>query len=90
MVEPYSSNFRVITTNVLGVQIFRKFTVLAGILPKLHVTYLKFGPTIDWFRWWEDICLFLFETIFLLNFLVQSWTRLPTAFLLSAWRIMLD
>ena len=27
MVEPHSSNFRVITTNVLGVQIFRKFTV---------------------------------------------------------------
>ena len=28
MVEPHSSNFRVITTNVLGVRIFRKFTVL--------------------------------------------------------------
>ena len=27
MVEPYSSKFRVITTNVLGVRIFRKFTV---------------------------------------------------------------
>ena len=27
MVEPYSSNFRVITTTVLGVRIFRKFTV---------------------------------------------------------------
>ena len=27
MVEPHSSNFRVITTNVLGVRIFRKFTV---------------------------------------------------------------
>ena len=27
MVEQHSSNFRVITTNVLGVQIFRKFTV---------------------------------------------------------------
>ena len=26
-VEPHSSNFRVITTNFLGVQIFRKFTV---------------------------------------------------------------
>ena len=26
MVEPHSSNFRVITTNVLGVRIFRKFT----------------------------------------------------------------
>ena len=30
VVEPHSSNFRVITTNVLGVQIFRKFTI--GIL----------------------------------------------------------
>ena len=28
MVESHSSNFRVITTNVLGVRIFRKFTVL--------------------------------------------------------------
>ena len=27
MVEPHSSNFRVITTNVLGVRIFRKFMV---------------------------------------------------------------
>ena len=27
MVEPHSSNYRVITTNVLGVRIFRKFTV---------------------------------------------------------------
>ena len=29
MVEPYSSNFRVITTNILGVRIFRKFTVFS-------------------------------------------------------------
>ena len=28
MVEPHSSNFRMITTNVLGVRIFRKFTVV--------------------------------------------------------------
>ena len=28
MVEPISSNFRVITTNILGVPIFRKFTVI--------------------------------------------------------------
>ena len=27
MAEPHSSNFRVITTNFWGVQIFRKFTV---------------------------------------------------------------
>ena len=29
MVEPLSSNFRVITTNVLGVRIFRKFTIVS-------------------------------------------------------------
>ena len=29
MVEPHSSNFRVITTNILGVRIFRKFRVPA-------------------------------------------------------------
>ena len=28
MVEPHTSNFRVITTNFLGVRIFRKFTVI--------------------------------------------------------------
>ena len=28
MVEPHSSNFRVITTNFLGVRIFRKITVI--------------------------------------------------------------
>ena len=28
MIEPHSSNFRVITTNFFGVRIFRKFTVI--------------------------------------------------------------
>ena len=32
MVEPHSSNFRVITTNILGVRIFRKFTVATCIV----------------------------------------------------------
>ena len=32
MVEPHSSNFRVITTNFLGVRIFRKFTVSINAL----------------------------------------------------------
>ena len=32
MVEPHSSNFRVIRTNFLGVRIFRKFTVNRRIL----------------------------------------------------------
>ena len=32
MVEPHYSNFRVITTNVLGVRIFRKFTVAILLL----------------------------------------------------------
>ena len=31
MVEPHSSNFRVITANFLGVRIFRKFTVVSRI-----------------------------------------------------------
>ena len=35
MVEPHSSNLRVITTNFLGVRIFRKFTVLqTGTTPQ--------------------------------------------------------
>ena len=35
MVEQHSSNFRVITTNSLGVRIFRKFTVVAQVLTHL-------------------------------------------------------
>ena len=31
MVEPHSSNFRVITTNILGVRIFRKITVFTSL-----------------------------------------------------------
>ena len=31
MVEPHSSNFRVITTKFLGVQIVRKFTVVRKV-----------------------------------------------------------
>ena len=34
MVEPHSSNFRVITTNILGVRILRKFTVI--VIHSLH------------------------------------------------------
>ena len=34
MVEPHSSNFKVITTNFLGVRIFRKFTVLVYQIPE--------------------------------------------------------
>ena len=33
MVEPHSSNFRVITTNCLGVRTFRKFTVIGHFDP---------------------------------------------------------
>ena len=32
MVEPHSSNFRVITTNILGVRIFWKFTVVLTVM----------------------------------------------------------
>ena len=42
MVEPHSSNFRVITPNVLGVQIFRKFTVNTGTPEIIAVIILKF------------------------------------------------
>ena len=32
MIQPHSSNLRVITTNFLGVRIFRKFTVWYNVL----------------------------------------------------------
>ena len=42
MVEPHSSNFRVITTNVLGVRIFRKFIVdLKTDVIKVVLVYLR-------------------------------------------------
>ena len=37
MVQPYSSNFRVITTNFLGVRIFRKFTVVNKVLLSMPI-----------------------------------------------------
>ena len=41
MVEPHSSNFRVITINILGVRIFRKFTVIKKYYhPTMHHVYL--------------------------------------------------
>ena len=39
MIEPHSSNFRVITTNVLGVRIFRKFTVIKEKFSAVHFVY---------------------------------------------------
>ena len=47
MVKPHSSNFRVITTNVLGVWIFRKFTVillspLNSLIPGIFVLVSSF------------------------------------------------
>ena len=47
MVEPHSSNFRVITTNFLGVRIFRKFTVaILLVLLKTKLYKLGFGRNI--------------------------------------------
>ena len=47
MIEPHSSNFRVITTKFLGVRIFRKFTVVfsTGIAATKidHYKILSFG-----------------------------------------------
>ena len=40
MVEPHSSNFRVITTNFLGVRIFRKFMVHCGLNIKIFTVPL--------------------------------------------------
>ena len=37
-VEPHSSNFSVITTNFLGVQIFRKFTVMPHLLGSKEIS----------------------------------------------------
>ena len=46
MVEPHSSNFRVITTNILGVRIFRKFTVNIGTPEIIAVIILKLNKVV--------------------------------------------
>ena len=46
-VEPHSSNFRVTTTNVLGVRIFRKFTVYPQVDPKDLMRYLEIEKEIQ-------------------------------------------
>ena len=55
MVGAHSSNFRVITTNFLGVRIFRKFTVLQDeseeynpVGPTAQVA--KGAPVAEWLR----------------------------------------
>ena len=46
MVEPHSSNFRVITTDILGVRIFRKFTVNIGTPEIIAVIILKLNKVV--------------------------------------------
>ena len=40
MVEPHSSNFRVIITNFLGIWIFKKFTVKLPLYYKVHLLWI--------------------------------------------------
>ena len=47
MVEPHSSNFRVITTNVLGVRIFRKFTVCEELFSNMKSDPKSFWGVIN-------------------------------------------
>ena len=56
MVEPHSSNFRVITTIFLGVRIFRKITVVAALGEKLLILGLfkKKVKTGDIFSPWSS------------------------------------
>ena len=70
MVEPHSSNFRVITTNFLSVRIFRKFTVKPKLLlnhyvPMIfsHINYslssfgfLRFNTTAVSPIFWKFLC----------------------------------
>ena len=57
MVKPHISNFRVITTNFLGVRIFRKFTV-GDKLSVTHTVLLK----------WSLLVLLLILALFILEF----------------------
>ena len=49
MVEPHRSNFRVITTNILGVRIFRKFTVYQGVSYDIINVSLRFSQCNSYF-----------------------------------------
>ena len=56
MVEPDSSNFRVIETNFLGVRIFRKFTVMSLNSEKelKNVICIKMHISV-WSAIWDEV-----------------------------------
>ena len=59
MVEPHSSNFRVITTNCLGVRIFRKFTVCTA-----HGRQLTFTICVSYVKHYVyNICITSAKTL---------------------------
>ena len=64
MVEPHSSNFRVITTNVLGVRIFRKFTVASAVLGVESVYFFLEYYSVHFYKTFEHI--FFMNSDFLL------------------------
>ena len=67
MVEPHSPNFRVITTNFLGVRIYRKFTVFwyQGI------QFTQICLFENWSRY--DIAIFIADVRFNLNLENRVW-----------------
>ena len=59
MVEPHSSNFRVITTNILGVRIFRTFTVVALLHGKISMFKFQDNYSIFFFFFMSFFSRFL-------------------------------
>ena len=61
IVEPHSSNFRVITTNFLGVRIFRKFTVLSEsvVMWQMWQWYCPISLSVVMSQWYCQISLFV-------------------------------
>ena len=78
MVEPHSSNFRVITTHFLGVRIFRKFTV-SRLLPKEILTETVWNSAKNLQQCWKppvsfDMC-WIFQEYPFFFFFCQFYYR---------------
>ena len=71
MVEPHSSNFRVITTNILDVRIFRKFTVLLYGKTRL----LKFKNNYSTFFGCPKCLYFMVHYLAALRYIMRSPSR---------------
>ena len=74
MVEPHSSKFRVITTNILGVRIFRKFTLFR--VSSLYANVISSMVTCNHFCLLVISIIFVFTVIKTIPVFLQYYCKL--------------